>query len=52
MKKLIITKIVFLVFIILLVVMFSSCGVRVKGNCSGNKTMSYYGGYSRKPFKN
>lgn len=28
----------------------TSCGVCVKGGCSGNKTMAYHGGYSRKPF--
>lgn len=28
----------------------SSCGVRVKGTCSGNKTMAFYGGFSRKAF--
>lgn len=39
--------------ILLLIIISSvltSCGVCVKGSCPGNKTMAYYGGYSRKPF--
>jgi hypothetical protein len=27
-----------------------SCGIVVKGNCSGNKTMAFYGGHSRSAF--
>jgi hypothetical protein len=39
-----------LLALIALVSALTSCGVRVKGTCSGNKTMSFYGGYSRKAF--
>lgn len=42
------TKIMLVLIIISSVL--TSCGVSVKGSCSGNKTMTYYGGYSRKPF--
>lgn len=39
-----------LMLIILLAAILSSCGVTIKGSCSGNKTMAFFGGNSRKPF--
>jgi hypothetical protein len=39
-----------LLALVLVALVLTSCGVRVKGSCSGNKTMSFYGGYSRKAF--
>jgi len=39
-----------LLALVLVTLVLTSCGIRVKGTCSGNKTMSFYGGYSRKAF--
>jgi hypothetical protein len=39
-----------LLALVLVALVLTSCGVRVKGTCSGNKTMAFYGGYSRKAF--
>ena len=39
-----------LVALVLVALVLTSCGVTVKGTCSGNKTMAFYGGYSRKAF--
>jgi hypothetical protein len=40
-----------ILLMVLVTLVLTSCGVSVKGGCSGNKTMTHYGGYSRKPFK-
>ena len=36
--------------VICLIGSLCSCGVACKGSCSGNKTMAFYGGYSRSAF--
>jgi len=35
---------------IIFIASLSSCGTRIKGTCSGNKTMAFYGGFSNKHF--
>jgi hypothetical protein len=46
-----ITKTIIAILLISFIATSCASGSKFTGNCKGNKTMSYYQGYSRKAFK-